>query len=126
MLRRWPLSLKGTEVRILALALFLSAARPVAAQERFYRRNLVFDCPGVALKTDSGLVNLWGARSHRMVPSGSRIPDGPFNPLLFGRRESFPVGLPLVITISRLAGVTSAALIGIVFNSSTEFVAAFA
>src|SRR5712692_2527178 len=117
--------------RILAplavLAMLLLAALPCAAfakansgSQGFYQQtNLVSDIAGVALFTDTNLVNPWGL---------SHPPTGPWwisdngtglSTLYNGNGRKFQVGgSPLVVTIPPPAGGTSAAPTGNVFNDT--------
>src|SRR3989454_1993640 len=83
----------------------------------FYQQtNLVSDIAGVALFTDTNLVNPWGL---------SHPPTGPWwisdngtglSTLYNGQGRKFPVSSPLVVTIAPPAGGTSAAPTGNIFN----------
>src|SRR2546426_11069933 len=89
----------------------------------FYQQtNLVSDIAGVALFTDTKLVNPWGL---------SHPPTGPWwisdngtglSTLYNGQGRKFPVGSPLVVTIPPPAGGTGSAPTGNVFNGTGGFV----
>jgi uncharacterized protein (TIGR03118 family) len=87
--------------------------------------NLVSDVQGRAAVTDPNLVNAWGIAAS---------PTGPFwisdngqgvSTLYDGAGQPFPIGQPLVMTVSPPAGSpaeTTAAPTGTVFNGTADFV----
>src|SRR5215472_4277340 len=124
---RLSLGRKRILAPLIVLAVLLLAALPVAAfatasssSTGFYQQtNLVSDIAGVALFTDTNLVNPWGL---------SHPPKGPFwvsdngtglATLYNGNGRKFPVGSPLVVTIAPPGGSppgTTAAPTGNIFN----------
>lgn len=118
-LKRWPVF-----ACIAAAGLVLILAFPsVAAAQRYERINLVSDIPGVALRSDSNLVNSWGIAFFPGGPVWIADNGTGVATLYTGRGVPFPLGTPLVVTIPPPAGSSGpAAPTGIVFNPTSGFV----
>ena len=83
----------------------------------FYQQtNLVSDIAGVALFTDTNLVNPWGLSHSATSPWWISDNGTGLATLYNGQGRKFPVGSPLVVTIAPPAGGTSAAPTGNIFN----------
>jgi uncharacterized protein (TIGR03118 family) len=83
----------------------------------FYQQtNLVSDIAGVALFTDTNLVNPWGLSHSPTSPWWISDNGTGLSTLYNGNGRKFPVGSPLVVTIAPPAGGTSAAPTGNIFN----------
>jgi len=83
----------------------------------FYQQtNLVSDIAGVALFTDTNLVNPWGLSHSSTSPWWISDNGTGLTTLYNGNGRKFPVGSPLVVTIAPPAGGTSAAPTGNIFN----------
>jgi uncharacterized protein (TIGR03118 family) len=83
----------------------------------FYQQtNLVSDIAGVALFTDTNLVNPWGLSHSATSPWWISDNGTGLTTLYNGNGRKFPVGSPLVVTIAPPAGGTSAAPTGNIFN----------
>ena len=108
-----PLAVLAT----LLLAALPGAAFATANTGGFYQQtNLVSDIAGVALFTDTNLVNPWGLSHSATSPWWISDNGTGLSTLYNGNGRKFPVGSPLVVTIAPPAGGTSAAPTGNIFN----------
>lgn len=87
------------------------------AQAAYVQTNLVSDLPGLAVHTDSNLVNLWGIASSATSPFW--IADNHTGVSTLYNSSGTPQGL--VVTVPPPPGGATSAPTGVVFNGSSDF-----
>jgi len=113
----------SNKTRLVACLLLGFASVPVAAQDRYHRTNLVSDIAGVALRTDTNLVNAWGIVFSPTGPIWIADNGTGVATIYQSDGQAFPVGSPLVVTIPPpTGGQPPAAPTGTIFNGTPGFV----
>src|SRR5262249_52673725 len=113
-------SIVHLRVVLCGLALLFVLVTECTAGPIFQQTNLVSSVPGLAPITDANLKNPWGI---------SFSPSGPFwvsnqvtgtSTLYNGSGEPFPVGSPLVVSVTSL-GTSPSGPTGQVYNPTSDF-----
>ncbi len=103
-------------------ALLLLGAASAQSQE-YHQVNLVSDVPGVALRTDSHLVNPWGIAFTETSPVWIANNGTGTSTLYLGDGTPAPSpAAPLVVTVPGAAPGSPSAPTGLIVNTSTGFV----
>jgi uncharacterized protein (TIGR03118 family) len=110
-------ALRNTILRYgVALATLLLLAT-FAFGQHYQQTNLVSDIPGVAVRTDTNLVNAWGLARSGTSPWWVNSAGASVSILYNGAGEAFPPASPLVVSVPPSGSEPT----GIVFNGTTDF-----
>jgi len=110
----------GSMVWAAFITLFL-LTQPCRAQDRFQQTNLVSSVSGQAPTVDPNLKNPWGISLSSGSPFWVSNQATGTATLYNGAGQRFPVGNPLVVTVTSIGG-TPKGPTGQVFNSTPDFV----
>lgn len=105
------MNINKIKISMLLVALIL-VSYPVGAKQDYKQTNLVSDVPGLAIFTDSNLVNPWGLTRGPTSPWWISDNGKSVSTLYNGSGNPFPIGSPLVVTIPPSGSTPT----GVVFN----------